>query len=403
MLRANVPAVIATSESINDAMAMDLLAYHTTPLGTGQPRRQDALEARYAHRREAVLPMIQQCKDLYLLVRASQGGQDKETALAHDTLAALVQRRFRASDRPGQRARRILESRAEDWSDGRTGAVLDAADLETIERGGSGMRGWTEDERRLIDASRQARARRRRGRRIGQAGAVLALVLIVVSAGYAWRQQGIARQEAQKAAQVKEFVVSMFEEADPAESKGADITAKEILDEGAARIDRELAGQPAVRAEMLTVVGNVYRELGVYDAAQGLLQRSLAVRDSLYDRDHPDVAESLNDLGVLLHTQGIYDQADSLLREALALRRKRHGDEHEEEALTLTNLALVLRDNGAYDEADSLFRHALATQRRLLGETHPDIAKTPDNLANTLRFKGDYDKAEALLRQALAM
>lgn len=37
----------------------------------------------------------------------------KGTRLVHDTLGPIVRQRFEESDRPGQRARRVLESRAE--------------------------------------------------------------------------------------------------------------------------------------------------------------------------------------------------------------------------------------------------------------------------------------------------
>jgi hypothetical protein len=57
----------------------------------------------------------------------------------------------------GQRARRVLENRAAEWRDEATGAPLDRRDLETVEQGFTGMRRPTDDERRLISASRRAR------------------------------------------------------------------------------------------------------------------------------------------------------------------------------------------------------------------------------------------------------
>ena len=54
-----------------------------------------------------------------------------EQPVAHDLLAPLVQQRFRLSLAPGQRARRLLENRAPEWHDGKTGAVLDGADLRS--------------------------------------------------------------------------------------------------------------------------------------------------------------------------------------------------------------------------------------------------------------------------------
>ena len=54
-----------------------------------------------------------------------------------------------------------------------------------------------------------------------------------------------------------------------------EITARELLDRGATRIETDLAGQPEVQAEMMLLLGRIYRELGVYDRARPLLERSL--------------------------------------------------------------------------------------------------------------------------------
>ena len=83
-------------------------------------------------------------------------GHIPSTQLAHDLLAPLVLRRFRFSMAPGQRARRLLENRAPEWHEGKTGPVLDSTDLAAVEEGALGMRGWTADETRLVDESRRA-------------------------------------------------------------------------------------------------------------------------------------------------------------------------------------------------------------------------------------------------------
>jgi non-specific serine/threonine protein kinase/serine/threonine-protein kinase len=49
-----------------------------------------------------------------------------------------------------------------------------------------------------------------------------------------------ARDEAETAQQVSDFLVELFEVSDPSEARGNSITAREILDKGAERIDQEL-------------------------------------------------------------------------------------------------------------------------------------------------------------------
>ncbi len=219
-----------------------------------------------------------------------------------------------------------------------------------------------------------------------------------------------AQQEAATAEQVTALLAGIFRGSDPSntakgERSGLDVTAQELLDRGARRIE-ELEGEPLVQAELTNVIGRVYRELGLYEEAQTFLERALAMRRRLLGENHPDVATSMNGLAIVLFDRGAYDEAEQLYRETLAMRRRLLGENHPDVAISMSNLAVHLHDTGrydAYDEAESLLREALATQRQLLGEDHPDVATALNDLAFLLKARGAYEEAEPLLREALAM
>ncbi len=122
-------------------LALDVLAYHTTEFGTAAQRSWDELKTRYAHQADKLEGLLDQCKGHYLVIEVEKDDSPtRPTRLAHDLLAPIVQQRFRISMAPGQRARRLLENRAPEWRDGKTGALLDETDLTTVEAGASGMR-----------------------------------------------------------------------------------------------------------------------------------------------------------------------------------------------------------------------------------------------------------------------
>ncbi|MCP3962329.1 MAG: AAA family ATPase [bacterium] len=186
-------------------LALDLLLLHTTKLGTAQTRRAANVLERYGQRQE-VAELIQQCIDRYLLIgtaRVQKGelladSDDSNkygtTCLAHDTLAPLVRRRFEASDRSGQRARRILAQRALDWREGAVGPVLDETDLKLVLAGAAGMRKRTVDEERLVKASLTARTYRASLRlTLATLGAV-AVAAIVITGWFAWVQNNNAQR-----------------------------------------------------------------------------------------------------------------------------------------------------------------------------------------------------------------
>ncbi len=175
---------------VDSGLALDLLFFHTTPLGTAEAHLAAEVIERYEHRQD-VADLVEKCKDLYLLTGSAS------LRICHDTLAPLVRRRFEASDLPGQRALRVLQDRDAEWADGKIGTPLDEFDLARVEAGRRGMRACTVDEERLVAASCRQADRRKRQRRNLQIAAVIAVVAILLSSVLAWwqRQQALVAED----------------------------------------------------------------------------------------------------------------------------------------------------------------------------------------------------------------
>ncbi|NUM78266.1 DUF1566 domain-containing protein, partial [candidate division KSB1 bacterium] len=146
-------------EVVSSGLALDLLHAHTTPYGTAGTCSLTELQRAYSHRREILEPLLVECKRLYLLTDG-QETQNGFTRLAHDILAPVIMREYQNSDKPGQRARRILSSKLANYRADE--ALLDDADLKTVENGCVGMRQLTEDEQSLIAHSREEQINRER-------------------------------------------------------------------------------------------------------------------------------------------------------------------------------------------------------------------------------------------------
>ncbi|MFK7844959.1 MAG: SUMF1/EgtB/PvdO family nonheme iron enzyme [Rhodothermales bacterium] len=146
-------------------LLLDVLNHHTTALGTAEARTYGALIKRYPHRAEVLDQLLLECQSSSLLVGSQsqdlQHNAEAVTRLTHDTLAPLIRQQHKDSDRPGQRAERVLQSRMPDWRNGKSGPALDETGLTEVEQGLEGMRAWNEDEKRLIATSRNERWKRR--------------------------------------------------------------------------------------------------------------------------------------------------------------------------------------------------------------------------------------------------
>ena len=255
-------------------------------------------------------------------------------------------------------------------------------------------------QRREREEARQMKAalvRSRRRRRVFIA-AFLILAIFAGAMSFMWRR---VFREAETARQVSDFVVELFEVSDP-EKLDRDLTAREVLDRGARRIEGELAGQPAVQARMMQIVGEIHGNLGLYGEAASLLARSLEIRRDLFRGDHAEIAESASALADVRRLEGKLEEADEIAREALAMRRQLFGEEHLAVAETHEVLGRIAFHRGMGDAAEVSYEQALDIRRRLLGDEHLETAATMALLGDLFSARGDHERARALLSDALA-
>jgi serine/threonine-protein kinase len=234
------------------------------------------------------------------------------------------------------------------------------------------------------------------------AAAAVVLALMGGLAAVTWQARA-ARREAAKANAIKTFALGLFQVSDPGASRGRTITARELLDKGAARVDSEFARQPEVRAEMMSALGSIYQNLGLYEPATPLLEGALALRRSIHGPKHLAVASSLNELGGLLVARGRHLEAESLFHQSLVIRRARLGENAPEVLFLRNNIAVIHLQQGDHRGADSLLRQVLAGQRIVLAPDDPEVANTLTNLGITARALGNFAEAEQSHREALAI
>jgi tetratricopeptide (TPR) repeat protein len=267
----------------------------------------------------------------------------------------------------------------------------------------AGMLGIGFDDLRRREASRRYR------RMLALVTASVAGMLIAIAlAAAAWiarneavHQKSLADAEAKTARAVTTFLVDLFKIYDPDEGVGSTITAREILDKGAARIETELAGQPATQATLMDTMGTIYTGLGLYPTAIPLLRQSLVKRRSLSGDTAAEIAKTLGHLGEALMRTENYAEAAARLEDALAIQRVALGNTHADVADTLSALADVMSYTGKYDEGQPLIEEALRIRRDLYGDKHEDVAKSLGDLGVNFGERGDFKQAEVYLRQAL--
>jgi tetratricopeptide (TPR) repeat protein len=203
----------------------------------------------------------------------------------------------------------------------------------------------------------------RRNRVVATSAGAIAAALILGVVASLW-QTGKAHREAMRSQQVAKFLTAMLQSVGPSRARGQDTKMlSEILDHTAQRVTTDLHEQPDVEAELLGIVGGVYKELG-------------------------------DD-----------EQAERMFLQALAIHRK-------DEDLTMADLLAQLcytqwRQSEKRPQAEANGRHAVAIYRKLKAR-RPEIGNSKmayalDQLAHSLRFQGRRKEAEAAAREALSV
>jgi serine/threonine protein kinase/tetratricopeptide (TPR) repeat protein len=330
-------------------------------------------------------------------VRAGYVSTPERVALARDIVPAKLVRRLR-----GDLDTIVLTAMQKDPARRYGSAEQLEAD---VRRHLAGLPLAAQPESRLSRARKFVR-RHRAGVTATAGVALLIVAFVLVAAVQSVRIRAQAARiavERDRAEQVSGFLAGLFRTSDPYAGAGGGLTAREILDSGAARIDRELVGQPQARAQMMFEMGRAYFGLGLRDRARRFLEVSLAIRRRMHPEDQVDVARTLDFLGLVRLEQGDSDGAERAYREALAMRGQFLGVQHRDVARTLNGLAGVLRAAGRFRDADSVSRQAVAIDQAQPEVHRLDLAESLKGLAHAVHERGEQAEAVRLYRQALAL
>jgi serine/threonine protein kinase/Tfp pilus assembly protein PilF len=252
-------------------------------------------------------------------------------------------------------------------------------------------------------------------------------------------QRAVAERERTRAEEVSSFLVNLFKLSDPQENRGNQVTARELLDSGAKRLQAGLLDQPATKAALLSTVGAVYDSLGQYKEALPILTESLTLQPRSHDKSR---IATLLELGNAHSGAGDLNGAEAPLQEALHLSQNDFGAVSQESGRSLWALGVLRYRQNRFTDAKELYNRsldilettsapaidvsallddlaqvyvaeqqwalakqtyerALDVDRRVLGDDHPRVAMRLNNLAVVAQNIDDLKLAERLYRDAI--
>jgi len=212
-----------------------------------------------------------------------------------------------------------------------------------------------------------------------------------------------ARAESETARRVSDFLVHLFEQADPRTAPGGMPSARQVLDRGAERVRGELKEDPIVQARLMSAIGEAYLGIGLLGEAMSMSREALEIQRRALPPDHEETAALLGRLGTLSHDLGEFEEAERFDTAALEMYRRLHGGDHPDVATALAAVAGDKQVRGDLAGAAPLMREALEIHRRLLGAEHPEVAADLYMLGWLQHRQARWAEAESLYHAAAAI
>ena len=213
----------------------------------------------------------------------------------------------------------------------------------------------------------------------------------------------VAEREAETSSRVSAFMTELFRLSDPGEARSNEVTARELLDNGAQRIDEELRNRPLVQSQLMRVMGDVYLNLGLNDEALPLLQKSVRIRETALDAEDAELGTVLTQLGLAYLKEGRFDDAATNLLRGLDIRKSVLGPEDEAVAHTLTYVGVLRTFQNDYADAENSLLQAVSIYEKNFGPEYSGLAETYSNLAGVYFRVGRLADAEEFFLRSIAI
>ncbi|WOI52917.1 toll/interleukin-1 receptor domain-containing protein [Parvularcula sp. LCG005] len=254
-------------------------------------------------------------------------------------------------------------------------------------------------------------------------------------------QRALAVRNERMADATVDYLVDTFAIANPATENPNTITARTILERGAAGIETELADEPQIQARLYGAIGRIYRNLGLFDQSQNMLEAGYARLDGIsesavsnrldlaatkfltsdFDAALSLTGEALQQLkseenpavplmayahelrGSIFKLQLKFDDAIAQYETAMALYAQADDDQLSEIARVNVTLGGMLTLLERYDEADERLTAAYDYYAEKFGANHIDAARVLNNLAYLSMMSGDLATADERSANVIAV
>ena len=248
-----------------------------------------------------------------------------------------------------------------------------------------------------------------RRHRIGVALAAVALLAMLavfdvalIQARRANSAAALAERQAARAQAVTGFLLDTFRVAEPGRTPGSyKLGVKDAVDIAAKRLDAQFAKEPDLAAEFALVLGEVYDELGEFDASIAMLERARRAPATTALGADGFRADIHSELAKAQAGKGDYATAAATIGEAIHLDERIDGRHSARTARDLTLAAEIGIGQSDFARADALLNEALAIAREAPSNNDGGTTRILSVRALLLGGTGELEKAHDTMIEVL--
>jgi serine/threonine protein kinase len=251
----------------------------------------------------------------------------------------------------------------------------------------------------------------RRNKGVLAATAAVLLALVVGMAVSAWQMVRAAQAEVdsimhmiekeqarEEAEDLGDFLLGVLQNPDP-NRDGRTITMLEVLDDAAKRLDTELEGQPARKAELRESLGRTYYFMGFPEKAVLLQEEALQYHLATSGPKSRDTIWVMHNLAFSYWKADRRDESMKMQEELVELRTEVQGAKDIDTIIAIGTLAASYHQERRFDEAIALLEKVVTLAGEELGEKHTYTLRMMESQAIVLEDAGRTEEAEALRRE----
>jgi serine/threonine-protein kinase len=229
---------------------------------------------------------------------------------------------------------------------------------------------------------------------------VVGLIIVATVLGLWVKTTNQYRAEKASTQGLSTFLVDLFEIADPSLRPDTAIMAVDLLNVGRTHATSLLAGNRTQYAEFMSLIGNLYNKVGEYERAVGVHKQAIRVLPATMSEER---IENMLGLGRSYFELGRFEAADSILDRTLREQISLKGRFDRRTADILSAMSELALETDKLDVADSLVTVAMTIRQAKKIDDPSGLAELVYRQGIISRMKGKPERSVQLLNQALVL